>query len=389
MGGAKMERFHEDLAMALGKALKFQDVIAKKENGQDAIWSAWNEETNMKLWGKKLKLLQELEEALGKAAKKQGYDAQLKVLKSTLGKLAKVKKGLIELNGKTVWLLYRTGSDSLIAIVHDVAGESNKYRPVTAFVTFEDAKQQEQALALGSKPSVGSGHDEEDEESPLNSTVEIPPDGQYEELSEREIVVGDWVCEIVEAPEPDTIKWPHLAYSGLNRKIRRYLMNFATFLLLMVGFAICTQADQWKSAASYTAECKNVLGPEAKWDTAWTMNSACPGILKDVHGAEPVLPVCSERDTPNYHLDTQNISASWADLIQTSDTCTRNYVDNSQVYRNAYKNLKPLGQTNLFQSGRQSFPRISKIDETKLPYKNKCCKWSELRGLPGRTAASC
>ena len=111
-----MERFHEDLAMALGKALKFQDVIAKKENGQDAIWSAWNEETNMKLWGKKLKLLQELEEALGKAAKKQGYDAQLKGLKSTLGKLAKVKKGLIELNGKTVWLLYRTGSDSLIAI---------------------------------------------------------------------------------------------------------------------------------------------------------------------------------------------------------------------------------------------------------------------------------
>jgi hypothetical protein len=117
MGGAKMERFHEDLAMALGKALKSQDVIAKKENGQDAIWSAWNEETNMKLWGKKLKLLQELEEGLGKAAKKQGYDAQLKVLKSTLGKLAKVKKGLIELNGKTVWLqLYRTGSDSLIAI---------------------------------------------------------------------------------------------------------------------------------------------------------------------------------------------------------------------------------------------------------------------------------
>jgi hypothetical protein len=260
-----------------------------------------------------------------------------------------------------------------------VAGEPNKYRPVTAFVTFEDAEQQERALALGSKPSVGSGHDEEDEESPLNSTVEIPPDGQYEELSEREIVVGDWVCEIVEAPEPDTIKWPHLAYSGLNRKIRRYLMNFATFLLLMVGFAICTQANHWQSAASYTSECNNVLGPEAKWDTAWTMNSACPGILKDVHGAEPVLPVCLEHDT-------QNTSASWADL---GEDCTRNYVDNSQVYRNAYKNLKPLGQTNLFQSERQSFPKISKIDETKLPYKNKCGKWSEWRVLPGRTAASC
>ena len=107
-GGAAKKQLHEDLAMSLGKALNSQDIIATIENGQKAIWSAWNEEDNMRLWEQKLQSLHELEQALGKAAKQLEHDMQLKVLKSTLEKLAKANDGLMERNGKTGWLLRHT-----------------------------------------------------------------------------------------------------------------------------------------------------------------------------------------------------------------------------------------------------------------------------------------
>jgi hypothetical protein len=35
------------------------------------------------------------------------------------------------------------------------------------------------------------------------------------------IVIGDWVCSIQDAPEPDAVQWGHLAYSARNCRLRR------------------------------------------------------------------------------------------------------------------------------------------------------------------------
>ena len=64
------------------------------------MWSAWDEEANMKLWEKKLRLLYQVEEDLATAAKSRGTAAQLAVLKHTLQKLGAVNRELRMLNGK-------------------------------------------------------------------------------------------------------------------------------------------------------------------------------------------------------------------------------------------------------------------------------------------------
>jgi hypothetical protein len=121
VGGDKIEQFHANLASQLDKTL--DEIAIKKgkrraegvtqvadQKGRDptdehykpAIWSAWDEEKNMKLWQTKLQLLYKLEEALGAAAKKQGQEERLKTLEPTLKKLSTVNAALKTLNGKAV-----------------------------------------------------------------------------------------------------------------------------------------------------------------------------------------------------------------------------------------------------------------------------------------------
>lgn len=107
VGGTAMGRFHEDVALAIEKALQTPDgskrsVATKdgKPTGEVAVWSAWDEEANMALWEKKLRLLYQVEEDLATAAKTEGAAAQLAVLKPTLQKLGAVNRELRMLNGK-------------------------------------------------------------------------------------------------------------------------------------------------------------------------------------------------------------------------------------------------------------------------------------------------
>eukprot|EP01047_Picozoa_sp_COSAG01_P012005 COSAG01_NODE_533_length_15816_cov_4.518738_15_plen_158_part_00 len=109
VGGTAMDRFHEDVALAIEKALHpsfthgSKRCVATKDGkptGEVAVWSAWDEEANMKLWEKKLRLLYHVEEDLATAAKSRGTAAQLAVLKPTLQKLGAVNRELRMLNGK-------------------------------------------------------------------------------------------------------------------------------------------------------------------------------------------------------------------------------------------------------------------------------------------------
>jgi hypothetical protein len=110
VGGTAMGRFHEDVTLAIEKALhppfthgSKRSVATKdgKPTGEVfAVWSAWDEEANMALWEKKLRLLYQVEEDLATAAKTEGAAAQLAVLKPTLQKLGAVNRELRMLNGK-------------------------------------------------------------------------------------------------------------------------------------------------------------------------------------------------------------------------------------------------------------------------------------------------
>jgi hypothetical protein len=228
-----------------------------------------------------------------------------------------------------------------------VAGGAKKYTPVTAFVVFENPEQQQEIIELARQKDEG--------------------------LREGQALIGDWVCEVVEAPEPDTVQWQHLAYSERERKIRKYIMNISTALLLFLGFLGCTQATIYSESMVYTKLCDRVLGPTSTWDSSWTMKSACPGILEGIRGAEPLLPLCEGI------AESQGVAAN----------CTQEYMDYSQLYRNAYTELVPLSQHIITQADKQAFPQVDRVKEETLPWKRKCKNWGDWRPSKDGDSASC
>jgi hypothetical protein len=191
----------------------------------------------------------------------------------------------------------------------------------------------------------------------------------------HQLIAARFSGKIVEAPEPDPVLWPHLAYSDRDRKKRKYGCNICTGIVLLLGFIGCTQADNWSEAEVYTTWCNRVVGEETDLadnrDQLDTMKSACPGILRATRGAEPLLPVC--RDLGSHR----------------KINCTQEWMDYSQLYRSAYTMLTPLSQHWIWETKKQAFPQISRVNDGILPWGRKCKRWREWTPSPNGKSASC
>lgn len=203
-GGSSREEFHkvvqDTLDRALWDRLRSNEGESRAEELKDAgsyvarkpyrreqrtIWSAWDEEDNIELWERKLELLHGLEDALAQAH------------------LVRARGGVKENKGSSdeqrvraaQWKLVEPALRKLQTVNRKLACQNptdRLYKPVAAFVTFEHAQVQLEALRLSwNEEEIGT------------------------------ICIGEWVCAIQPAPEPDTVEWGHLAYSRRNQSLRR------------------------------------------------------------------------------------------------------------------------------------------------------------------------
>ena len=202
--GADKERQAKRLLSALTtnleKAVPGSEIA--KINQKPAIWIAWDEDEQIRLWRKKLKLLLKLEAAL-KDFSLNGTSEQHSVLKRIEG----VNQDLRQLN----------------------EGENKKWWvPVAAFVTFESDDCYTSALQLG------------------------------------KINIGEQQCIIRMAPEPETLIWAHLEYSARSRLVRTVLLNVATLSLLLAGALAVMQSNILKERLGYVDQCSDVFGSRAE-----------------------------------------------------------------------------------------------------------------------------
>ena len=70
VGGDKLQEFHSKLKLSIEGACSPSStlVVAQLPKGEDAIWSAWDEDENIQLWERKIVQLKALEQGLKKAA---------------------------------------------------------------------------------------------------------------------------------------------------------------------------------------------------------------------------------------------------------------------------------------------------------------------------------
>ena len=80
----------------------------------------------------------------------------------------------------------------------------------------------------------------------------------------QEIIVGGLRCKIVQAPEPETLKWDHLQYSKLNRRVRSTAIIVVTVLMLLAGVVAIMKSNGRKEGMVYLQDCRFVVGPESE-----------------------------------------------------------------------------------------------------------------------------
>lgn len=210
MGGTEIQRFHNDIKRALEDKVNELDPKVKQKviialnthddsNDPSApyIWSTWDEERNFKLWGKRTNLLYELEEALSIARSFQMRDPREKIIteearlttiiQPTLQKLQSLASLIVTVCMSVVSLIHHLGCrDVQETEMKALNRDDKKYKPVAAFVTFENPKHQ----------------------------ILLVKDG-------GEIEIDGCKCKITEAPEPETVQFGHLNYSSTNRRMRK------------------------------------------------------------------------------------------------------------------------------------------------------------------------
>ena len=181
------------------------DSTVAEINAKPAIWIGWDEDEQIVLWRKKHAQLLDLEAALRKRHESGGKDETevtqvVAAIEGTNSKLSALN------NGPTK---------------HD-------WVPDAVFAAFEKDDSYAAALKMG------------------------------------QVTIGNTICDITPAPEPEVIKWDHLEYSVANRRWRAFWVNFATLVILMLGV--------WGiSAASNLKEASNLKKDENSMAEIWAL----------------------------------------------------------------------------------------------------------------------
>jgi hypothetical protein len=206
-GGQKQEGGKRD------QEKKLKDVIKEtlqKEFGEiaeidqePAIWLGWDEQEHIAYWNQKKALLFQLEAAMNLKLKGAEGDAEAVAeaeagLEDVLTQIAEINAHLIDLN--------TDGGDYA----------KHNWVPVTAFVTFESDDTYDKALKAKYLPDVGGRR-----------------------------------CKIVQAPEPETLKWANLEYGWWARWARSVVIFTTTVAMLIVGV--------WLINGMYIRQCASCL----------------------------------------------------------------------------------------------------------------------------------
>ena len=205
-----VEKALEKAAGAGGDLAEIQDEFKVK---QKCIWIAWDDDENIKLWQAKRAKLIELEAALFVAK----ADGDKEPANTVLEELEELNKNL------------------------DQHNESEEWCPVYVFAAYN----------IGEKAGHAIDGDPADPNPPN------PP---------GEITVGGVKCNILQAPEPESLLWEHLEFSARNRMVRSYVIMAFTFTALMIGAVLISWANTLTVGTSYANFCGDVMGADAKRD---------------------------------------------------------------------------------------------------------------------------
>jgi hypothetical protein len=375
-GGSTREEFHRMVQQALDHELKKAGVdsellcgggggggdqgddsyVARKpyKRDQRTIWSAWDEEENIRLWERKLGLLYRLEEALARAPAHGGHDGGAGVGDRGRAGGGGQQQDLQEEVAAQGVFVGTVWSKVLEQALQELRGVNRQlhatqrramYKPVAVFVTFEHAEAMREATKLSWAEAGGD-----------------PEPGT--------ILIGGWVCTIEEAPEPDAMQWGHLAYSARSRRLRLWGINIISAMLLLLAFYLLLIVKRHSQAMDYTLSCKYVMGSqmELRDDVQLLdgMSVPCPGLL-------------GELGRPNWDNGTIVRDGIVRDGQSRARGGPSSDEDYSQLYRSAYTAL----------AARTNFPRVDSGAEELLPYQRRCARWGDWRPSRQGTTASC
>jgi hypothetical protein len=224
----KTLREQEAGGAAEGSGRKHEKVNAVATIGTDqvgnpkpAIWTAWNERENIQSWTSKFDMFFKLEEGLSKACGPGGTTKSIEKVFNDGSCGPSLCPGLETLNKS---LLDRT---------------SKEWRPVTAFIAFETPFHRDLAL------------------------------------KRKEIVVGDTVCTIEEAPEPESIQYQNLETSESEKRIRSQGMNILTIALIFLAAIGIVRVQIAIGAMAYLEDCSYIWGPD-ELETITQESAVCP-----------------------------------------------------------------------------------------------------------------
>ena len=350
IGGSGKTDFHRELQDYFkSQGLRISSIGSHPDGTpKPTIWTCWDEDENVVLWERKTELLIRLEAAMAQIPnreamrdnqqqeekplpprKEEQTEEILKHLHPVLKELAKLNTQLFNLNHGT---------------------DLHKWKPVVAYVTFQDDKDKDRALKLS---------DRQPEAHPTGSRPTGLPDvigrvqedlkaGTGKSAHEPQILIGDRFCDVVEAPEPETLQWEHLEYSLRSRRIRSCIIIGATVFFLAIAFMILTAMRVLQDSQAYLDQCKYVLGPDMEAHA----QMVCPGAtgnysnysavyrktyndVKDLTGAAfPRIVDLSDENSQQLGAICDDVVgvAEWPDWVVTGDTQSCHRLDSHPTY---------------------------------------------------------